>query len=199
MRWWPKRGPATAEIAAADRKAALAVLRQLADQDLLPEPWDLTAFVSRVARWRDRPIRLHGKPADYWATGEDGDYLSGLFIPQPKADHIFYRVDGGRDISSHIVGHEMYHLVCGHTPTHEIENLLPKPAPITDTRANAVFGETITDPEILRRALGCARSRLINREEREAEAFADLIMTVVSERGNPDQRRLATLLGREEI
>jgi hypothetical protein len=160
------------------------LIRELDRNKLIPEPWDLVTFLRDVARWRSRPIKVYGRDGDYWATGAQGDYLSGLYVAMANTDVILYRTDGGWLTSQHIVAHEVGHLLAGHahaadTSTH------PATHPST---------EPVTQEDVLRRS--CARSRFDDPEERVAEAFADLLMASVSRRGTPEQHRLAQLLGR---
>lgn len=153
---------------------------------LIPEPWDMMAFLDRVARWRRRSIKVIGRDGDYWATGENGDYLSGLCIWLDRVDVILYRTDGGPLAAQHIIAHELAHLLAGHALSGDMSDCLESHDPIaTPTR------------EVLERS--CARSRFDDPDERFAEAFADLLLTSVSRRGTPPQRRLAKILGRREI
>ncbi|MBP2476622.1 hypothetical protein JOF53_005494 [Crossiella equi] len=62
------------------------------------------------------PAHLHGQSGYYWTPGPDEDCLSGLFVPGRETDLILYRTDGRQDLSGHIIGHELYHLLCNHTP-----------------------------------------------------------------------------------
>lgn len=181
---WVNVGPVD-QIMPSDRREARELIRRLDEHGLIPEPWDLAAFLNVVARWRGRPIKVYGRDGDYWATGEDGDYLSGLYVRLDNADVILYRTDGGPSAAQHIIAHELAHLLAGHARSVD-------PAESVETA-----GEPLARNDALR--LSCARSRCGDPDERVAEAFADLLMTSVSRRGTPPQRRLAKILGRRDI
>lgn len=187
MSWQLRRGGAVAadQITPSDRRQARGLIRQLDEHGLIPAPWDLMTFVNLVARWRGRAIKVCGRDGDYWATGADGDYLSGLFIHLDNVDVILYRSDGGPLTAQHIIAHELAHLLADHT----------QPAGLTESAESAA--EPVSYSDVLR--MTCARSRFDDPHERVAEAFADLLLTSVSRRGTPPQRRLAQILGRRDI
>jgi hypothetical protein len=180
MKWWTRTKTDERDITAADRRAARRMIRRLEQCGVVPEPWNLGEFISRLADWRGRPIRVIGKPGEYWATGDDGDYLSGLYVPHPQVDIILHRTDGGPATSEHIVLHEVGHMIYDHICAPDIH-----PDALDDTAAPR---------DVLQSS--CARSRLCTPEERRVEAFAVLMITTAGERGTPEQRRLAEILGR---
>jgi hypothetical protein len=119
-----------------------------------------------------------------WATGADGDYLSGLYIRLDNVDVILYRTDGDPSAAQHIIAHELAHLLADHT----------QPTGLTGSMESAA--EPVSYSDVLR--LSCARSRFNDPDKRVAEAFADLLLTSVIRRGTPPQRRLAQILGRRD-
>lgn len=175
----------TDQITPSDRRQARELIRRLDEHGLIPAPWDLMTFVNLVARWRGRAIKVCGRDGDYWATGADGDYLSGLCIRLDNVDVILYRTDGGPSTAHHIIAHELAHLLADHT----------QPTGLTESMESAT--EPVSYSDVLR--LSCARSRFDDPDERVAEAFADLLLTSVSRRGTPPQQRLAQILGRRDI
>jgi hypothetical protein len=175
----------TDQITPSARRQARELIQRLDEHGLIPAPWDLMTFVNLVARWRGRAIKICGRDGDYWATGADGDYLSGLCIRLDNIDVILYRTDGGSSTAHHIIAHELAHLLADHT----------QPAGLTESVESAA--EPVSYSDVLR--LSCARSRFDDPDERVAEAFADLLLTSVSRRGTPLQQRLAQILGRRDI
>jgi hypothetical protein len=172
------------QLTLTDRRAARELIRQLDRHNLIPEPWDMAIFLDLVARWRGRGIKVSGRDGDYWATGPDGDYLSGLCIRLDNVDIILYRTDGGPSTAQHIIAHELAHLLANHIQSAQPE--FDKPT-----------GEWFDCGDVLQRS--CARSRFDDPDERVAEAFADLLLTSVTRRGTPTQQRLAQILGRRDF
>jgi hypothetical protein len=120
----------------------------------IPVPFDLAAFCDRLARHRNRPIRL--LPATLPAGSP-----CGLWIATDTADYITYERDTAGPHREHIILHEVGHMVLDHAGTKvtvedSLRLLLPN-----------------LDPRMVRSVLG--RSGYSAEEEQEAELFAALV------------------------
>jgi len=80
--------------------------RLLADIDV-PDPFDLTVFLSYIAARRGRPLHLHPLP---FAEGSP----CGLWLGTDQADHVFYAAGTDALHQQHIILHEMGHILCDH-------------------------------------------------------------------------------------
>lgn len=127
--------------------------RLLSDLDL-PEPFELTVFVERVARSRSRPIHLvpvrgamaGGSPCGWWCPARDFD---AIFLDD--AATALHR--------QHIVLHEVGHMLWGHTPDIAAAPLLER-----------ATSHLRWDSASMRAMLG--RSDYDSAREQEAEVFA---------------------------
>jgi hypothetical protein len=75
----------------------------------VPDPFDLTVFLSYVAERRGRPLHLHPLPQPY-AEGAP----CGLWLGTEQADHVFYAAGTDALHQQHIILHEIGHILCDH-------------------------------------------------------------------------------------
>ena len=80
--------------------------RLIADVEV-PEPFDLSVFLSYVAARRGRDLHLHPQPAPAGAP-------CGLWLATDAADHIFYAAGTDPMHRRHIILHEIGHMLCNH-------------------------------------------------------------------------------------
>jgi hypothetical protein len=118
----------------------------------VPEPFDVRELCNRLARRRNRPIILEPFHQPH------PDAPSGLWVPTPSADVIFYEQATVRAHRDHFILHEIGHVLCDHdAPAEESEQLRTRYAP--DVSA-----------ELVTRIL--ARTCYDRQKERTAERFA---------------------------
>jgi hypothetical protein len=120
----------------------------------VPDPFDINELVRRVAHRRGRPITLRAM-----RIGASGP--SGLWIALRDADVICHEAGTNPVHQTHIVLHELGHMLCGHhsaaaEPDSVLRFLLPT-----------------LDPAAVARVL--RRGSYHDEEEREAERFATLV------------------------
>lgn len=77
-----------------------------------------------------------------------------------------YRASASVRYQEHQIAHELAHLLFEHDGTGRI----------TDRQIMAIFGDLFTDADAVREALTHNRAGLTNAQERQAEAFADLLL-----------------------
>jgi hypothetical protein len=110
------------------RKLEKECRRLIADVEV-PDPFDLSVFLSYVAARRGRDLHLHPQPALDGAP-------CGLWLATDRADHVFYAAGTGRLHRQHIILHEVGHMLCDHhspgLPTPDIA--LPDLDPATVAR-----------------------------------------------------------------
>jgi hypothetical protein len=80
--------------------------RLIADVEV-PEPFELSAFLSYVAARRGRDLHLHPQPAPAGAP-------CGLWLATDAADHVFYAAGADPMHRRHIILHEIGHILCNH-------------------------------------------------------------------------------------
>jgi hypothetical protein len=151
-----------------DRKRARQLLAELRAHDLIPTPWSVSSFVERVAAWRKRGIHLVGRTSEYWRTTNSKDLLTGLLVVLEKTDYIFYRLDVDARYQTHIILHELGHLLLGHTNSWVLADVVEE---LFDS-------SSINDPNSIKNIL--QRTTLSTQEEREAEAFADTLIMALA-------------------
>jgi hypothetical protein len=121
----------------------------------IPEPFDLGQFLARLVLQRNKLIYLHP------FTSGPG-VPCGLWIGTADADHVFHEEGTTPWHKTHIVLHEIAHMLLGHDggtrAWHGLARLL---APDVD-------------PSLVRLVMG--RSAYTSAEEREAEILASLIL-----------------------
>jgi hypothetical protein len=120
----------------------------------IPQPFDIAGFLGRLALQRDKKIYLHpfrsgpGMPC-------------GLWISTADADHVFHEEGTSDYHKTHIVLHEVAHMLLGHDGTGAWDSMARLLAPDVD-------------PALVRLVMG--RTGYTSKEEREAETLASLIL-----------------------
>jgi len=118
----------------------------------IPEPYDLDSFVARLAERRQRPLHISAFPYD-----ARPDSPCGLWLATEHQAWVFVEHGTTPLHRSHIVLHELAHMIFGHTDQDpSFRALLPH-----------------LDGERVRQAL--ARTSYTTQQEREAELLASLI------------------------
>lgn len=138
----------------------------------IPVPWDIEQLVDRLAVHRGRPIRLVA-----WDFPAGGGAASGLWLPSARTDYVFYDRAASPTRREQIIGHELGHLLLGHTA-----HLGNAPAGLIEALAPSL------SPELARRFL--ARTGYQVEEEATAEEFGTrLVRLGTSKRrpGGPDE------------
>ncbi|MEU1550320.1 hypothetical protein [Nocardia sp. NPDC005745] len=131
----------------------------------IPDPWDMTEYIARVAAYRERPITLC--PIDVGALSGNGCGTgSGLWIAREGDDVIMYGADTEWH-ADHIIAHEVGHMLLGHGGTASGPGAGAADLPLRELMPSLSL-ETIRS--VLRRQdYGSER-------ERAAETFADLLL-----------------------
>ena len=140
----------------------------LGDLDL-PMPFELASFLARIEKLRSRPIDL--RPFRAPARGP-----SGVWIGARHADYVFYDQAATALHRTHIVVHEVAHMLLGH---HGI-------GPVGSDLIQLI----VPDPsaELIAPILGRNGSYQSSRE-REAEYLASIILERASQRSRPSSTR----------
>jgi hypothetical protein len=121
----------------------------------MPVPFDLSQFVAVLQRQRHRPIRLRSFSS--WAG-----IPCGLWIGTADADYIYHQTGTTTFHATHIVMHELAHMLLGHQHTAAWDQLIGLLAPDVDQA-------------LIQLILG--RSTYGTAEEREAETLASFILS----------------------
>jgi hypothetical protein len=165
--------------------------RLLNDLDIRP-PLDTVELCRRVAHTRSKPIRLVPHPIPV-----PGPF--GVWISTTAADYILYQQQTTKAHQSHIVLHELGHMLAGHT-SGEDDALLTELCP--DVEPDALRDRyPDLEPDAVRRAL--RRTSYDTEQEREAETVATIILEWasvldrVAPRPSPDRtaQRMGAALG----
>ena len=135
---------------------------------LLPVPWDIDVFVQRLGAARDRQIDLVP-----W-TFEGAGGPSGMFIPSAAADYVFFDAAASPGRREQIIGHELGHLLLGHSP-------LLQDAP--DGLLEALTPDV--SPALARRVLALARTGYDDAHEAAAEMFGTRLARLGNTRAAP--------------
>ncbi len=138
-------------------RANIERLRAIAATLPIPAPWDLDGFLQALSEQRGRKIQL--RPLEGSSTTHTP---TGLWIPGPEADHIFYETQTSKPHQDHIVCHELSHMILRHQPD---------PQQPGHYLAKKVFAEL--DPALVASARARTSYGLI--EEQEAETLATMI------------------------
>lgn len=132
------------------RRRCAAIARELE----VPRPFSLSQLLATLAGQRQRPIHL--SPI---ASGPGAP--CGLWIGTAEADYIFHEEGTTPWHKTHIIMHEVAHMLLGHEGTAAFHKQARLLAPDVD-------------PAMVRLILG--RTAYSTQEEREAEALASLIL-----------------------
>lgn len=149
-----------------DRRIAQELYNKLEAAGTIPRPWSLAEFVSSCAEVSGRAITLSAQPQDFWQASGPGDCLTGMLITLPDRHIIMYRENASVRYQEHQIAHELAHLLFEHDGAGRI----------TDRQIMALFGDLFTNADAVRAALTHNRAGLTNAQERQAEAFADLLL-----------------------
>ncbi len=146
-----------------DLQRLKAIVAELA----LPNPWNLETFLEALGHRRNRPIVVRPIELD---GPTPADMPTGLWIPRPTEDYIFYEPRTSPPHREHCICHEVGHMVLRHQadPNRPGQYL------------HRVFEHI--DPALLHAARARTSYHFI--EEQEAEMFATLILDDAG-----DQRR----------
>ncbi|MDT3395920.1 ImmA/IrrE family metallo-endopeptidase [Streptomyces sp. B1866] len=126
----------------------------------IPDPFDVGILCTRIAERRGRPIRR--VPLGFPPGGP-----GGLLISTATADYVFYEAHTTATHQTHVIVHELGHLLLGHEPTS-----LSLPGPV-----RGLLPEDVS-PTLVRHML--ARSHYAQPEEYAAEYFATQVLREVS-------------------
>jgi hypothetical protein len=121
----------------------------------MPVPFDLGQFVAGLERERRRPIRLRPFSSGVGVP-------CGLWIGTADADYVYHEIGTTPFHATHIVLHELAHMLLGHRHTAAWDRLVRLLAPDVDQA-------------LVQLILG--RSAYGTTEEREAEILASLILS----------------------
>lgn len=160
--------------------------------DIRP-PLDVAELCRRVGTARGKPIRLLAHPLPV-----PGPF--GVWITTTRADYILYQQQTSKAHQSHIVLHELGHILAGHR-SDEADGMLLEEL-FSDVEPDAMR-ERYPDlaPDVVRRAL--RRTSYDTEQEREAETVATIILqwaSVLDQVSRPTStdmvaQRMATALG----
>lgn len=118
-------------------------------------PLDVVALCEELAVRRGRPIHL-------LALSSRTSNPSGLWVAAKKADYIFYEASTGEAHRSHIILHELGHMVFAHSGVAELDDLTAR-----------LLAPNL-DPKVVRQLL--CRDGYDTVDEQEAELFATLVL-----------------------
>jgi Zn-dependent peptidase ImmA (M78 family) len=124
-----------------------------ADLDV-PYPFDLFTFCETMATRRDRELRL--LPTEF------GHGMSGLWVPYPDIDVVYYEEKASRIHRQHIVLHEIAHMILEHTHDPDL---------VREYRNKLGF---LIDLETFDHVF--ARTSYVDERERQAETLAGAIL-----------------------
>ena len=144
----------------------------------LPVPWSIEELTERLGALRGKPIRLVA-----WTFPVEPEAPTGLWVATDQADYVFYGSDASPARREQIIGHELGHLLLGHTPrlSEALDGLIEALAPSVS-------------PELARQVLAMARTGYAEAEEAAAELFGtSLIRAAHTKRGPADGGELGRL------
>ncbi|WP_328296690.1 hypothetical protein OG389_01995 [Streptomyces sp. NBC_00435] len=142
-----------------DWRALKAKYRTLTGRFDLSHPFEVEELCSAIATERGRPLRLLPMPAVMPA----GAGVCGMWVSFAAADHVYYNVVTSRPHQTHIILHELAHILLDHR-----ESTAPEPAMLEQ-----LFPDL--DPAMAARLLGRTRTRATTRQEQEAELLASVM------------------------
>ncbi|MFE2183785.1 hypothetical protein [Streptomyces sp. NPDC059455] len=141
----------------------------------LPHALSVEILCRHLAARRQRPLRLHPLPPEAAAAG-----TCGMWLATDTEDHVFYEQRTALLHQRHIILHEIGHLLFDHrTP------------PDGDTGWGMLLPDL--DMRTVQRLL--RRTNYTTEQEQEAELFASLLGTMISE---PFRQQPGGVLGRLE-
>jgi hypothetical protein len=154
--------------------------RSVAQDISIPRPFSIQALCRELAAKNGRRIYLHPFPPEL--GGED--MPCGVWVATAVADHIFFEQNTSQYHQNHIILHEIGHMLCSHTMGTVAASLLDGSADLG--RDGAVTGEL-------------QRTRYTDRQEREAELVASMILSRVmrwdGETAADDERYFGEVFG----
>lgn len=127
----------------------------------IPVPFDAWAFCEHIAERRGRPIHILS------LNTSAASAPCGLWLATEKADYIAVDATAPPVLRSHILQHELAHMLCDHTGRLELDTSEP------------TFD--FLDPEMVKRVLG-RTSRYPDEQEREAEGLASVFSWFAAQR-----------------
>jgi hypothetical protein len=146
------------------------VREALADVELyLPFPWSIEELTERLGTQRAKPIRLVA-----WAFPAEPDAPTGLWVATDQADYVFYDSDASPARREQIIGHELGHLLLGHTPrlSEAFDGLIEALAPSVSR-------------ELARQVLAMARTGYAEADEAAAELFGTSLIRAAHTKRRP--------------
>ncbi|MEU8463960.1 hypothetical protein [Streptomyces sp. NPDC029003] len=125
----------------------------------LSHPFEVDELCTAIAAERGRPLMLLPMPA----VMPVGAGVCGMWVSFGTVDHVYYNVVTSRPHQTHIVLHELAHILLDHrdstAPEHGmLEQLFPD-----------------LDPAMAARLLGRTRMKATTRQEQEAELLASVM------------------------
>jgi hypothetical protein len=134
--------------------------------DLMPTdvPWERQRFVDTVASVRERPIRLIPVTSELLGGVTCAGTTCGLWLARDTDDLLVYGSDTSAYNTDQVICHEIGHMMLAHETSPHADFHIEQLASLTPSLANST----------ILRVLG--RSDYDEQAERDAEAFADLVM-----------------------
>ncbi|WP_329275964.1 hypothetical protein [Streptomyces sp. NBC_00691] len=125
----------------------------------LSHPFQVDELCSAIAAERGRPLLLLPMPAVMPARAG----VCGMWVSFGTSDHVYYNVVTSRTHQTHIVLHELAHILLDHR-----EPSGPEPGMLAQ-----LFPDL--DPAMAARLLGRTRTKATTRQEQEAELLASVM------------------------
>ncbi|MBT2528508.1 hypothetical protein J7E91_24610 [Streptomyces sp. ISL-99] len=142
-----------------DWRALRARYKKLISRFELPYPFEVEDLCAAVAVERGRPLRLLPMPAGL--ASDTG--VCGMWVSFGTADLVYYASVTSRPHQTHIVLHELAHILLDHR-----ESSVPDPAMLAQ-----LFPDL--DPAMAVRLLGRSRTKATTQQEHEAELLASIM------------------------
>lgn len=135
----------------------------------LPVPWSIEELTEALGAHRARLIRLLP-----WTFPAAPEAPSGLWVATDQADYVFYDAEASPARREQIIGHELGHLLLGHTPrlSEAFDGLIEALAPSVS-------------PELARQVLAMARTGYAEAEEAAAELFGTSLLRAAHTKRGP--------------
>ncbi|MGI5354198.1 hypothetical protein ACQI4E_02620 [Streptomyces sp. CA-252508] len=142
-----------------DWRALRAKHQALITRFALPHPFEVEHLCEAIAAERGRPLHLLPMP-DSMPVGAG---VCGMWVSFGFADQVYYNVVTSRPHQTHIILHELAHILLDHR-----ESTAPEPAMLAQ-----LFPDL--DPAMAARLLGRTRTTATTRQEQEAELLASVM------------------------